>query len=386
MDVAPSEIAAAEDLLGRLVRSPSVNPRHGGGDGEGALAAIVAGWLEGAGLRVTVEDVLPGRPNVIGVVPGVDPDRSLLLETHMDTVETAGMTVQPFEARVQDGRLFGRGGCDAKGCLAAFMLALARTAGGGQQTRPPVNVVLAAVVDEEYLHRGVDHLVQGHRRFEAAVVGEPTLLRPVIAHKGALRFAVRTIGRAAHSSQPWNGNNAIERMIGVLSHVTGSMQPELAAHSHPLVGPATLTVTLIEGGSGINVVPARCTISIDRRTLPGEDHAAVWSEYRRRLEGLSPGHIEVLEPDSLAAALESDPDSAVCKALRVALEASGLDPGPVGVNYGSDAAVLAGAGIPSVVFGPGSIDDAHQPDESVELAQVARAAAVIEKLIATYGR
>ena len=386
MDVAPSDLAAAEEVLGRLVSIPSVNPRDGDAPAEAAVGEFVAGWLDAAGLRVTRHEVLPGRPNVIAVLPGVDRGRSLLLETHLDTVEPDGMTVEPFEPAARDGRLFGRGSCDAKGCLAAFMLALARVARGGESGRPAVNVVLAAVMDEEYLHRGVDHLVREQPHFDAAVVGEPTLLRPVIAHKGGLRFFVRTTGRGAHSSQPWNGDNAIERMTDVLACIRDTLQPALAMRRHPLVGPATLTVTLIEGGSGINVVPASCTIALDRRTLPGEDHDAVWSEYRRQLEEVAPGHVEVLEPDIVALGLESDPGSAVCSALGAALEGAGLDPRPVGVNYGSDAAVLAAARIPSVVFGPGSIDDAHQPDESVELAQVTTAAAVIENLVARFGR
>lgn len=377
----PGEVAA---LLSRLVRIPSVNPREESKPAEREIAAAVAGWLEAAGLEVGQEDMGGGRPSVVARLAGEDRSRTLLLESHLDTVEVDDMTVAPFEPVVEGGRLYGRGSCDAKASVTAFMLALSRVAASGH--RPAVDVALAAVADEEHHHGGIDHLLAGVLRPEAAVVGEPTQLRMVIAHKGGVRFRVIAHGRSAHSSQPWNGNNAIDRMVEVLEHIRDVIQPQLLDRPHPLCGPPTLTVTLIEGGAGINVVPSTCTIAIDRRTIPGEEGEEVFRELAASIRSVGPDRIEVPDVDFISHPMETNAQTTIATAMGRALDARGLDHRAIGVTYGSDAAVIGRAGIPVVVFGPGTIDDAHQPDESVELAQVQRAAEVIEELIRGYGR
>jgi len=163
-------MSEVETLLRDLVAIPSVNPRDGTGPGEAAVAAYVRDWLAGRGIAAELTEVLPGRPNVVAVVPGRDP-RAILLESHVDTVETDGMTVDPHAGDVHDGRLYGRGACDAKGPLTAFLLAVAELAAGPP---PPRTVVLAAVADEEHRYRGVLSLLDGLSRVDAAVVGEPT--------------------------------------------------------------------------------------------------------------------------------------------------------------------------------------------------------------------
>jgi acetylornithine deacetylase len=382
--MAASETSQVEALLADMVRIPSVNPRDGEAPAEREMGEYVAAWLRQAGLEAVSEPVLPGRSNVVARLRGKDSTRALFLETHMDTVEVEEMSIPPFEPDVREGRLYGRGSCDAKGCLAAFMTALADVAKSG--TPPEHDVVLAAVVDEEHRFRGVLHLLESGRRFAAAVVGEPTQLRLVTAHKGCVRFRVRARGRSAHSSQPWDGDNAIARMAPVITFVQERLAAQLASTDHPLVGPPTISPTMIEGGMGINVVPPECTLFIDRRTVPGEDPMAVWRDYKRAIEQLGPGSIEVLPPEVTDVALDTPPTSDVVASMARVLTSHQLDPEPIGVNYGSDASKIGERGVPSIVFGPGSIRDAHQPDESVDLAEVVTASRIVRDLIRDFPR
>jgi acetylornithine deacetylase len=355
-----------EELLRDLVSIPSVNPRGADAPAEAAVARYVRDWLAARGVPAELREVLPGRPNVIARIPGRDP-RAVLLESHLDTVETSGMTVDPYAGHVSDGRLYGRGACDAKGPLAAFLLAAVALAADP----PPCEVVLAGVVDEEHGYRGVLHLIE---QLEAtpvagAVVGEPTGLVPVVAHKGCVRYTVRTLGSAGHSSRPDEAVNAITLMARVLDHLDAAA-PDTPAH--PLLGPATRCATRVRGGSGPNTVPGTCELDVDRRTLPGEDPLAVWRHDRAELSALLPGRIEVDEPFTVDYALDTPAGSAVPAALISAVATE-----PSGMPFGTDASKLARAGIPAVVFGPGSLDDAHSARESVALADVAYAAEAV---------
>lgn len=365
-----------EALLGELVSTPSVNPRDGSGGGEAALAGVVQRWLTGHGIAAELDEVLPGRPNIVAVVPGRDP-RAILLESHLDTVEVDGMTVDPYAAEVHDGRLYGRGACDAKGPLAAFMLAAAELAAGPV---PPYTVLLAGVIDEEYRYRGVLGLLDDLPGTEVigAVVGEPTDLTVATAHKGVVRYTVRTLGEAGHTSRPAEAVNAVSLMARVVGHLDAT-RPEIPAH--PMLGPATRCVTRVHGGTGPNIVPGRCEIDVDRRTLPGEDPMAVWRRDGEELERLLPGRIELDPPFNVDYALDTPAHSPVAAGLCRALTARGGDGSVYGMPFCTDASKLARAGIPAVVFGPGSILDAHSADESVALADVRFAADVIVDMV-----
>ncbi|WP_460061036.1 M20/M25/M40 family metallo-hydrolase [Streptomyces sp. YKOK-I1] len=362
-------------LLRDLVRIPSVNPRGGAGDGgETAVARYVRHWLGRHGIEARLHEVLPGRHNVVAVVPGQRPE-AVVLVSHLDTVETDGMTVEPHAGGIRDGRLYGRGACDAKGPLTAFLLALAELAAGEP---PPRTVVLAGVCDEEHAYRGVLGLLDtlADRTVVGAVVGEPTGLVPAIAHKGVVRYTVRTTGRAGHSSRPEETVNAIALMAPVVAHLAATAP---AVAPHPLLGPATRSVTRIRGGTGPNTIPGVCEADVDRRTLPGEDPDTVWRADRAELAALG---AEVDPPFTVDPALDTPADAEVVTALCHALDRHGRPAGARGMPFGTDASKLARAGIPSVVFGPGSVADAHAAAESVDLAEVALAARVVVTALA----
>jgi acetylornithine deacetylase len=365
----------AADLLRALIQIPSVNPRGRppageAGEGEAKVGAFVRDWLAGHGIEATSDEVLPGRPNVIAVLPGRDP-RAILLESHLDTVEADG----PPRAELRDGRMHGRGACDAKGPLAAFMLAAADLA-----TRERARtVILAAVCDEEHGYRGVSHLVErlGGRPVLGAIVGEPTGLLPVTAHKGVVRYTVRALGKAAHSSRPADGVNAITLIAPVLEHLA-SEAPRVPAH--PVLGPATRCATRVRGGTGPNTIPDLAEVDVDRRTLPGEDPLTVWRRDRAELAAIG-RQVAVDEPFTVDYALDTPSGSPVVAALRRALRERGLPDAVAGLPFGTDASKLARAGITSVVFGPGAVTDAHSATESVAIADVVAAAQVVRDVV-----
>lgn len=360
--------------LAELIRVNSVNPAYEGGPGEGAIAQVVRHFFEQRGIEVWEQEVFPGRPNVIARLPGRDAARRVILEAHMDTVSIAGMSIPPFEPRLAQGRMFGRGSCDTKGGLAAMMHAVAAVQESGE--RPPCEVWLAAVVDEEFSYRGVVKLCEGLSG-AAAIVAEPTGLRAVTATKGVLRWRLGVRGRAAHSSKPHLGVNAINHMARVLLELEKDHE-RLAAHPHPLLGPATCNVGLIRGGVQVNFVPDECVIEVDRRLLPGERVESVLAHYQGLLDALRARHPglmaeQVLPPLLRDEALETPMNAAPALLASTILNEMGLNPAPCGVPFGSDASKLSRAGIPSLVFGPGSIDQAHAAEEFVEIGQVVQA-------------
>jgi acetylornithine deacetylase len=359
-------------LLSELVAIESVNPAYPGGRGEAAAAAYVEAYCRRLGLDVARPPVLPGRDNVLAElrVPGAR--QTLLFEAHMDTVALAPMGERALCPEVRDGRLYGRGACDTKGALAAMLGALERLVVRRADLR--VNVLLLAAVDEEHHFRGVMAFIEAGPPVQAAVVGEPTELRLVVAHKGCVRWRLSTRGRAAHSSRPREGDNAIDQMADVL-HALRTLHPQLAARRHPLVGSPTLSVGRIWGGTGVNIVPDQCTIELDRRTIPGEEPAAVLAEVDALLAELTAAkpavRVEREEPFVVDWALATPIDAAIVGATAAACRAVGRTGEPVGASYGTDASKLWALGsMPSVVLGPGSTAQAHTADEYVALDQV----------------
>ncbi len=361
------------ETLADLVRINSINSSYEGGAGEREIATSVRRFFEQRGIEVWEQEVFPNRPNVIARLPGRNSTRRVILEAHMDTVSVQGMTIPPFEPRVEDGKLYGRGSSDTKAGLAAMMHAVAALHAEGIQ--PPCEVWLAAVVDEEYSYRGVVKLCEGLAG-HASLVAEPTGLRAVIACKGVLRWRIVVRGKSAHSSKPHLGLNAVSHMARIVLALEEEHQ-RMSTRVHPLLGPGTLNVGVIKGGVQVNFVPDSCAIEIDRRLLPGEKVAGVLAHYQKMLDGLKiqyPTLDAVMEPPMLEdEALETPADSAPAQLASTILSEMGLDGELCGVPFSCDASKLSRQGVPSLVFGPGSIDQAHAAVEWVELAQVERA-------------
>jgi acetylornithine deacetylase len=362
--------------LAGLVAINSVNPQYPGGPGEGALAEYVADYFRKKSIPFEFQTVLEGRSNVIARLEGRPGDRTLILEAHMDTASELGMRGDPFQP-VRDGnRLYGRGSCDTKAGLAAMMHAfeILREA----NVRPEASVFLVAAVDEEYAFRGVAKFLEKGIHADGAIVAEPTGMETVVASKGVLRWRLMTRGRAAHSSKPYLGINAVTKMAKVLTAMEERLPAVFEKRQQPLLGSPTLNVGFIQGGVQVNQVPDSCTIEIDRRLLPGETKESVWKEFEGLLADLR-GHDSELEVEMEPPMLEDYPletrvsERIVQVVSKISQELMGHSQ-VVGVPYGSDASKLARAGIPSIILGPGSIDQAHAADEYVELDQVALAA------------
>jgi acetylornithine deacetylase len=350
------------ELVAALVAIDSVNPDLvPGGAGEAEIASFVAGWLGEAGLDVELDEAAAGRPSVVAVARGTGGGRSLMLNAHMDTVGVEGME-RPFDPVVRQGRLYGRGAYDMKAGLAACMLAAERLRSEGLAG----DVVVAAVADEEYASIGVRSVLKRWRT-DAAIVTEPTALRVCIAHQGFAWAEVETHGRAAHGSRPAEGVDAITRMAPALGRLAELQSALGAAPGHELVGPGSVHASLIEGGQELSSYPARCVLSLERRTAPGETAEDFLRECEALVEGTEGAETRlglVREPFSV------DPDAEVVGAVTRAAEAVTGRPAELyGETYWMDAAFTQAAGIPTVVFGPGG-QGAHAVEEWVDLASV----------------
>jgi acetylornithine deacetylase len=346
------------ELLSKLVAIDSVNPTLiPGGAGEAAIAGFVAEWLERAGLEVSLQVAAPGRSNVIAVARGSGGGRTLLLNAHTDTVGVGGMEA-PYEPRLEDGRLYGRGAYDMKAGLAAAMLAIASVRGLAG------DVVLAAVVDEEAAAAGTKALLASGCRADAAIVPEPTGLDVAIAHKGFVGFEIETAGRAAHGSRPERGIDAIARMGPVLVELLALAEQLGGREGHALLGPSSLHTSLIEGGQEYSSYPERCLLTGEWRTLPGQSAAEIEAELCELIarSGIDAELRLLFTGDAFETAQSEEIVQLVHRHAGTAI---------VGVPYWADSALLAAAGIPTVLFGPCGGGE-HEIVEWVELASVER--------------
>lgn len=371
---------AAHKLLRELIALPSVNPAFLSGrddiTGERRVADFLAFTADRAGLELEWQEVFPGRSNLLlRLTPARGKvRRRILLAPHMDTVGVDGEA--RFKPVVKAGRLHGRGACDTKGSIATYLAALLKLAASGPRPRE-TEIILTALVDEENNQSGSRALVKRGLKADLAIVGEPTLCKVVTAHKGDLWLRVTTHGKSAHGSKPHLGRNAILAMARVVEELETNYAATLRQRTHPLLGHATVNVGAIAGGRQPNIVPDRCEISIDRRTLPGETAEQVARELCALIKHCKVDAELMDTKNTLCPALETDPDlPLVQQLLRCADQRK-----PQGVDYFSDAAVLASGGIPSVLLGPGDIAQAHTADEWVELTQLERLTRLLVKFL-----
>jgi acetylornithine deacetylase len=362
------------DLLAQLVAIDSVNPALvPGGAGEARIAAYVADWLTDRGLEVTVDEPVAGRPSVVGVARGTGGGPTLMLNAHLDTVTVEGMD-RPHEPVVRDGRLYGRGAYDMKGGLAAIMHAGAAAASDGLAG----DVIVAAVADEEHASDGIQSVLRRWRA-DACIVTEPTHLCACVAHKGFVWAQLETRGRAAHGSRADLGVDAIVGMAPALAGIA-TLQRRLDEAAHPLLGSASLHASLISGGQELSSYPERCLLEVERRTVPGESAADVERELGELLtlaRQADPRLETELRMGLVREPFEVDPRADIVTTLRAAAARTlGAEPQIVGHAAWMDAAFIAAAGIPTVVFGPTG-EGAHAIEEHVELESVEQVTEVV---------
>jgi acetylornithine deacetylase len=372
----------ARNLLADLVSIDSVNPDLvRGGAGEKKIAAFIADRLRQAGLQVELDEPRPGRTSVIARLPGAGGGRTLLLNGHIDTVGIEGMR-DPHRPRVDGDKLFGRGAYDMKAGVAASMLALE------DAVRLPLrgDVILTAVCDEEFASQGTESVLR-RVHADAAVVTEPTGLDIVIAHKGFAWFEVETFGVAAHGSRPDLGRDAILFMGRILSRLDHLNQSLLSGASHALLGTGSLHASLIHGGQELSSYPEKCSLSVERRTRPGETRASTRQEIERILEELSAADPEFNASFKTGLSrnpfeLSPDEDLAIILSNAVAVR-SKRAPSLIGMTAWTDAALFASAGIPTVIFGPGG-GGAHAIEEWANLDDVVACQEILVKTITDF--
>ncbi|QDT75347.1 M20 family metallopeptidase [Lacipirellula limnantheis] len=408
------------ELLCDLIASPSVNPRLAPPGSVGAGEQQVTDWLcrfaADAGWRWGLQPVEPGRSNFFALVPGGRGD-TLLWEVHQDTVSVQGMTVEPFQGKVRDGRVYGRGACDVKGSMAAMLAALVRTSALPVAERP--NILLACSVNEECgfsgaramaeLWRGDHASVAGPEASEMpalappgegggelslseiaalrpsfALVAEPTELHVVVAHRGVARWQCTVHGRAAHSSRPEEGANAIYAMAGVVRLIEQFHRETLAARpADPWCGASTACVTTFHGGTGPNTIPDLAVVDVDRRLCPDETPEAAYRELVTWLDeqaALGECRLEHHAPWMQSRGLHFAANREWAEHLAAVTRTVGVDSRLIGVPYGTNAASIAAAGIPTAVLGPGSIAQAHTVDEWIAVDQLELAAEIYYRI------
>ncbi len=382
------------ETLCDLVRLPSVNPMGRDVSGEEYFEYQVTDYLERLfdrlGLPWRRQTIEPRRDNIVarldGDVPAEDGGTTLMFEAHQDTVPVDGMTIPPWTPTIREGRVYGRGACDIKGGMACMLAALSRLAEERPRGRP--TLVMACSVNEEHGFGGaprIHELWDGGSGFlprapDAVIVAEPTLLDVVVAHKGALRWRCHAHGRAGHSSQPQLGDNAIYRMARVLEALERYARDVVPALGrHPLVGHPTLSVGLISGGVSVNTVPDRCTIEIDRRVLPAENPQAALEHVEAFVAEAVAGDplVEQEPPYLISSGLSDELSRDFAARLSRTIRRYGGSGRCVGVPYGTDAPAFSSRGIPTVVFGPGSIEQAHTADEWVAIDQLHTATEIL---------
>jgi acetylornithine deacetylase len=365
-------------LLCDLIAIPSINPAFVPANdpraGERRVADFLAFTADRVGLEIEFQEVLPGRPNVFArLTPSGSVRRRILLAPHTDVVPGMDDQFLPFE---KNGRIHGRGACDTKGCVAAMLTAVMNIAAGKQRPRE-TEIIFVGLVDEENNQSGSRALAA--KRFEAdlAIVGEPTRLEVVTAHKGDLWLKLETHGRSAHGATPHLGRNAVHAMARVVDVLETEYAASLHRKKHPLLGHATVNVGSIAGGRQPNIVPDHCWISVDRRTLPGETEQQV----RGAITALLRKHgLKVTMSETRGAACHPMETDAQLPLVRQFMSAVGRRRG-LGVDYFCDASVLSGGGIPSIVFGPGDIAQAHTADEWISIASLERGARMLTRFL-----
>lgn len=363
----PIDSAYLTRVLSGLVSINSINPLLvAGGAGEAEICSYLASEMDSLGMEVHLDELAPGRCNAVGIRRGRGGGRRLMLNGHVDTVGENGM-LRPFDPQIKNGRLYGRGSQDMKGSLAAMLAAVKALDSAGVALEG--DLIIAGVADEEWASLGTIELLKRYTA-DGAVVAEPTEMRLCSAHRGFAGLVIETTGRAAHGSRFQDGIDAILHM-GAFLHEFAGHEAELRARPpHPLVGPPSIHTSTIQGGTEMSTYPATCTLMIERRTIPGETDAAVVSEVQALLDRCKariPDFNAELKCIISRPPFEIAHEAELLQQVRSVLKTvTGSDAEPQGVPFWTDAALLADAGIPSVLLGPTGAG-LHSAEEWVEI-------------------
>lgn len=364
--------SALTELLGRLVSIPSVNPEDTHDPaitGELRMADFLGAYLGDRGFDVIFPAADPQRPNLVASYGPDQPRRTLLIEAHTDTVSVQGMSIPPFEPRVENGRLYGRGACDTKGPMAAALHAM-QPERLEKLARRGVKVLFVGAMGEEKGNHGAEYLVAQGMRADEAVILEPTDLALVVAHKGAWWLRVTLEGRAGHGSAPEQACSAVSAAARFIQAMEAEMASYSRAWNHELLGKPTLNIGKINGGSAVNIVPDHCVLELDRRLLPGEDRDEQLGAIEALLQTLKADEVLTgygLEVIKASAPYQTDPDGPLARQFRKAAEVAEVPFRVAGTPWYSDAGPFSASCGETVVFGPGSIQQAHTADEFIAL-------------------
>ena len=373
-------LGEALELLKKMVAIPSVEGQ------EAEMGNLVAEYTASLGMEVEKQEVEPGRCNVIARVKIGSGGKTVVLKSHMVVVPAAdGWDTAPYQLTIKDGRAYGRGSTDAKGCLTALLMATKEIIQNPGDTNG--NIIVTAVVDEETYSKGTRYLVE-HTRLDAdyGIVGEPTLCRVGIGHNGSIRPVLEIHGKTAHSSTPEMGISSV-RVAAYISSLVDEMQEKLREVVHPTTGRPSIAITMLKAGVKENVLPDYCELVIDRRMVPGEreeDMIDSFEEICKKAEGQFPGaKVEIKEyVVTTGPASEVKPDSEIVQIAYQACEkVTGEKQSSFGLTCNTDMNHLIKLGIPCVIIGPGRIDMCHKPNEYVELSQLETACRVDEQVI-----
>ncbi|HEY0121205.1 MAG TPA: M20/M25/M40 family metallo-hydrolase [Rhizobium sp.] len=378
--------ADVKKLLSAMVAIPSINPSYAKPDqpaewfGEARLAVFVADWLKAEGIEVRFDEVMPGRPNVIAHISGDAGAPTMIWEGHLDTVQVDGMPA-PFEPRIEGARLYGRGAVDDKGCLTMFMLAMRELRRRGCR----YDLTFVAAMDEEVTFEGVLHHVRTNTPYDLGIAGEPTSLAVVSACKGVIRWVIDINGRGSHAAKPEEGIDALLVAGDLVRHLRDYMQS--TERAHPLLGRRTLTCTMMQAGEGANTVPAHAKLTFDFRTLPDQTGDDAWQEIAAVVAGFAKTHLAGAEiimqkPFIDSVSMEVPQDARIVTELARVVGEAGYSETVIGVPFGSDASKMTRGGSPTVIFGPGRIEEAHTSGEFVDMDEVARGVDILVALAA----
>lgn len=378
------------DLLAKMISFDTVNEYTSGVDFPERtmmeyLEEIAKGWgLETSRLPIPAS-ALAASYNLLITYEVSKTAQWLVFESHADTVSVDGMTVNPFQGLIKDGVIYGRGACDTKGSGAGMLWALKEYM---ELSTCANNIAVLFVTDEEATKTGTTAFVQTQLEHldwtpTGVIVGEPTLCQPVVAHNGVIRWKVSTQGVAAHSSNPSNGQSAISAMSKLILEFEREYCSKISL-THPLTGQAACSINTISGGTAVNIIPNFCEIEIDRRTLPGEDSEQVLKDMKAVLDSISLRDPTILIGTSTPFVdYQLDPTVNRDFALQISeiLIEMGLSGEQSGAGYGTDASTYSKAGIPAVVIGPGSINQAHTKDEWLEIAELEKSVSVYKQIM-----